>query len=456
MANQQAMQPFSKAWWCGLAIGTVVLTAVVAPRTTTFLMLLVLLLSLADQLLRPALPRRPARFEAVFVVLAAFAGWGLFSATWSLAPWHSLLKPAFLVLMLTAVWLALRGISTATRPVAHYLGEGALTAITIAYLLVAIEILTDQLITRSLFTTFPSLYANITKHVTVATDGSVLKISEANLNRRTTILIWLLWPAIILAIHDPNRYRRVVAYVSLGLGAAIIFFYGSHQTSQLALLGGLVAYGFANWFNRAAVLMAVTGIWSAAVLLAVPIALLVFHANLHQADWLFHSARHRVVIWGTAAEEVMRSPVIGIGADATRVAMRKAVSNTVQAKPKRDLGRFESGYANHAHNVYLQVWYELGAIGALLFLSIGLLTLQAIAKLQASAQPAAISMFVTTSLLIGFSYSMWQTWFISALGLAIALFAIALRKRSDQLQEVRDSNPLTEGAAASQSVGRKT
>jgi len=450
------MQPFSKAWWCGLAIGTVVLTAVVAPRTTTFLMLLVLLLSLADQLLRPALPRRPARFEAVFVALAAFAGWGLLSATWSLAPWHSLLKPAFLVLMLTAVWLALRGISTATRPVTHYLGEGALTAITIAYLLVAFEILTDQLITRSLLTAFPSLYANITKHVTVAADGSVLKISEANLNRRMTILVWLLWPAIMLAIHDPNRYRRVVAYVSLGFGAAIIFFYGSHQTSQLALLGGLVVYGFANWFNRAAVLMVVTGIWSAAVLLAVPIALLVFHANLHQANWLFHSARHRVVIWGTAAEEVMRSPVIGVGADATRVAMRKAVSNTVQAKSKRDLGRFESGYANHAHNVYLQVWYELGAIGALLFLSIGLLTLRAIAKLQASAQPAAISMFVTTSLLIGFSYSMWQTWFISALGLAIALFAIALRKRSDQLQEVRDTNPFTEGAAASQSVGRKT
>jgi len=450
------MQPFSKAWWCGLAIGTVALTAVVAPRTTTFLMLLVLLLSLADQLLRPALPRRPARFEAVFVAVAAFAGWGLLSATWSLAPWHSLLKPAFLVLMLTAVWLALRGISTATRPVAHYLVEGALTAITIAYILVAFEILTGQLITRSLLTAFPSLYSNITKHVTVAADGSVLKVSIANLNRRTAILIWLLWPAIMLAIHDPNRCRRVVAYVSLGLGAAVILFYGTHQTSQLALLGGLVAYGIASRFNRAAVLTAVTGLWTAVVMLAVPIALLVFHANLHQADWLFYSARHRVVIWGTAAEEVMRSPVIGIGADATRVAMRKAVSNPAQAKLKRDLGQFESGYANHTHNVYLQVWYELGAIGALLFLSIGLLTLRAIAKLQASAQPAAIAMFATTSLLIGFSYSMWQTWFMAALGLAITMFTIALRKRSDQLQGDRDSNPPAEGVAASQPVGRKT
>jgi O-antigen ligase len=104
----------------------------------------------------------------------------------------------------------------------------------------------------------------------------------------------------------------------------------------------------------------------------------------------------------------------------------------------------------------LQVWYELGAIGALLFLSIGLLTLRAIAKLQASAQPAAIAMFATTSLLIGFSYSMWQTWFMAALGLAITMFTIALRKRSDQLQGDRDSNPPAEGVAASQPVGRKT
>ncbi len=434
------MQPFSRAWWCGIATGTLVLTAVVGPRTTTVLMVLVLLAALADQFLRPALPRRPEKFEATFVAVAAFAVWGLLSVTWSHSPLHSLLKPTFLLLTLAAVWFVLRGISTATRQVAHYIGEGALTALTIAFLLVAFEILTRQLITRSILSAFPALYANITKHVTVAADGSVLKVSIANLNRRMAILIWFLWPAIMLAIHDPNRIRRVIAYVGLSFGAAVILLYGSHQTSQLALLGGLAAFGVASWFNRTAVLMAVAGLWSVAVLLAVPMALMVLNADLHKADWLFKSARHRVVIWGTAAEEVMHAPLIGIGADATRSAMHKAVTKARQAERTRDLGQFESGYATHAHNVYLQVWYELGAVGALLFLTIGLFTLRAIAKLQAGVQPAAIAMFVTTSLLIGFSYSIWQTWFISAFGLAVALFAVAIRKRSDQLGVTRESN----------------
>lgn len=434
------MQPFSKAWWCGIATGTLVLTAVIGPRTTTVIMVLVLLVALADQFLRPALPRRPEKCDAAFVAVAVFAVWGLLSATWSHSPLHSLLKPTFLLLTLAAVWFALRSISTATRPVAHYLGEGALTALTIAFLLVAFEILTRQLITRSILTALPALYANITKHVTVAADGSVIKVSEANLNRRMAVLIWFLWPAIMLAIYDPNRIRRVMAYACLSFGAAVILFYGSHQTSQIALLGGLAAFGVASWFNRTAVLTAVAGVWSAAVLLAVPVALMVLHADLHKADWLFHSARHRVVIWGTAAEEVIHSPLVGIGADATRSAMRKAVANARKAERTRDLGRFESGYADHAHNVYLQVWYELGAVGALLLLAIGLFTLRAIAKLQAGVQPAAIAMFVTTSLLIGFSYSIWQTWFISAFGLAITLLAVAIRKRSDQLGTNRELN----------------
>lgn len=452
MTKLQAMQPFSKAWWAGVAAGTLALIALIDPRTTSVLVVLVLLAALADQFLRPALPRRPEKFGAAFIAVAAFAVWAMVSAIWSHSPSHSLLKPAFLLLTLAAVWFAIRATSTATRPVAHYIGEGVLTGLLIAFVLVAFEILTRQLITRSLFTAFPSLYANITKHITLAADGSVQSVTIANLNRRMAVLIWFLWPAIMLAIHDPSRVRRLLAYASISFGAATILLYGSHQSSQVALLGGLVAFGIASWFNRTAVIGALAALWSAAVLLVVPISLMTLNADLHKANWLFYSAQHRVVIWGTAAEEVMRAPIIGIGADATRSAMKKAVSEAKAAEQARDFGKFDSGYANHAHNVYLQVWYELGAVGALLLLAVGLFVLRAIATLQAGVQPTAIAMFVTTSLLIGFSYSIWQTWFIAACGLSVAIFAVAIRKRSDQLGLTGEPIPSTADKMAAKTV----
>jgi len=402
---------------------------IIAPRIATFIMVLVLILAGLEQYARRGLPRYPATFEAAFLVVIAFAGWAMLSALWSPAPWHSLLKPVFMMLIAVAVWFALRTVSTASRPFAHYIGEGALTGIVVGYLLVCFEILTDQLITRTIMSAIPTTHENIAKHVTVDTHGTVTDVTNANLNRRMAILTWLLWPAIMLALHDPNSIRRSIALVMVIGGAGIILVFGSHQSSQIAILGGAVVYGLAS-INPPAMRIVLASVWTAAVVLALPIALMMSSANLHNADWLFKSARHRVVIWSTTAEESLKSPVLGVGADATRVAMHDAMK---RSKRDETLGRMMVGYANHAHNAYLQVWYELGAVGAALFLMIGLYAMRVIGRLETALQPSALALFVTTSLLIAFSYSIWQTWFIAALGFAIAAFAVAVRKRADQI-----------------------
>ncbi|MCH9809481.1 MAG: O-antigen ligase family protein [Alphaproteobacteria bacterium] len=423
------MHAFSREWWLGIVTGTLLIVTFVGPRTTTAIMLIVLLAALAERVVRPSLSRRPEFTNSLVLSIAAFAAWALVSAIWSPAPWNSLLKPVFLMLAATGVCFAIRSVSVASKAEAHYLGEGALTALIIGYLLVAIEILSDQIITRTILTAFPDLYANIQKHVTVAADGTVERVTVANLNRRMAFLVWLFWPMTLLLLNDPSKIRRWVAIAALGFGASVIIIFGSHQSSQIALAGGIVVFGIA-WLSQRATRVAIVGMWCAAVLLAVPMALLIFQTDLHKADWLFKSARHRVVIWGTAAEEVMTSPLIGVGADATKKAMKKSAPERRRNRhKKRDLGQFESGYANHAHNVYLQVWYELGALGALLFLAIGLMALRIISGLTESLRPAALAMFATTSLLIAFSYSIWQTWFISAFGLSLVIFAIAARKR---------------------------
>lgn len=423
------MHLFGRAWWTGIATGVILTTMIVAPRLATVIMLLVMLLAAAENVLRRDVPRTPSGVDLVFVAVLTFSAWAMLSAVWSPAPWHSVLKPIFTVLIVCTVWLALRTVNSASRPFAHYFGEGALTGIIVGYLLVCFEILSDQLITRTIMTAFPASHANLSKHVTVDLHGTVVKVTNANLNRRMAILTWLFWPAIMLALYDPNRFRRAIGLAVIIAGAGIILVFGTHQSSSIAILGGLIVYGLA-WVNLNLLRAAVTGGWAVAVLLAVPLALMAFQANFQNSDLLFKSARHRIVIWGTTAEEVLRAPVLGVGADATRKAMHKATAGSGR---KRDLGPFASGFANHAHNAYLQVWYELGAIGAALFLAIGLLTMKVIARLEAAVQPSAMALFVTTSLMIAFSYSIWQTWFMAALGLAVVVFGIAMRKRKDQI-----------------------
>src|SRR4029450_11808593 len=76
----------------------------------------------------------------------------------------------------------------------------------------------------------------------------------------------------------------------------------------------------------------------------------------------------------------------------------------------------------HSHNGYLQTWYEAGAVGATLLLAFGLLVLRSLAAAPTGAQPYLYASFVACALMGGSSFSLWQPWFMAALGLA-AVFA---------------------------------
>ena len=76
----------------------------------------------------------------------------------------------------------------------------------------------------------------------------------------------------------------------------------------------------------------------------------------------------------------------------------------------------------HSHNGYLQTWYEAGAVGAAILLVIGLVVLGSLAGAPAGVQPYLYATFVACALMGGSSFSLWQPWFMAALGLA-AVFA---------------------------------
>jgi O-antigen ligase len=197
----------------------------------------------------------------------------------------------------------------------------------------------------------------------------------------------------------------------------------THQSSQLALVIGAVTLIVATWSRRVAAGTLVAG-WLAASMLMVPAAIAAHGLELQRAPWLFNSARHRVVIWNYTAEEVLKRPLIGVGADATGVLhegriQRGEVRSTTDALP--------IGTARHAHNAYLQIWYELGLIGALLLAGLGLLLVRLAMGLAGSAAPLALASFATVAGMLATSYGLWQPWLLAGLALAALMLAAAAR-----------------------------
>ncbi|MGQ0673503.1 MAG: O-antigen ligase family protein, partial [Hyphomicrobium sp.] len=197
-----------------------------------------------------------------------------------------------------------------------------------------------------------------------------------------------------------------------------------HESSMVALIIGLVVFWFAyltaKWASRG-----VLAAWVFACIAVLPLSLAAHRAELHKVPWLHHSLQHRIVIWNTTAEETLKAPLLGIGAYMTYVLMPER--NKTAA---RDEGvEYKRTFSRHAHNVYLQTWFELGAVGALLLMTAGAALLSGIGGLPVAVRPFALATFATAATMMSSSYGMWQTWYLALFALAAVALAVGVRAR---------------------------
>ena len=149
------------------------------------------------------------------------------------------------------------------------------------------------------------------------------------------------------------------------------------------------------------------------------------------------SALHRLYIWNFAAEHIARRPVLGWGLDASRrmpggdervVAWRcDADGQPIGAHPRVD----GTLMPLHPHNAILQLWLELGGIGALIgCATLGLILFRAFAaaawRHRAAQAGFAAAWFGGMSVAL-VSFGIWQEWFLSALFIAAGVAALAAR-----------------------------
>ena len=312
VATLNNVRPHTRRGMLALFFLTPVVISAVPRLTWLFLPLIALALSV------PVLRRRGEwrqlfQPNTAFIAVLLVAIYVFLNATWA-ADQSAAFGAAALLLGLALFTLAA---STAIAESDElHLRRAALAFTAGAFfgaLFVLFELLTKGLITRAVMNAIPLLQPDSAKHVKFS-NGEVTKIKFSEFNRNVAIVMFNLWPGLLVLRTIEDGTRRAVLTGLFLLAVAVPVIISKHDLSQVALIVSSLIFILA-WTWRRMVIRALAVLWCAAFILVLPVNFLAYKADLHLAPWLPTSARARVIIWEYTSERVLDNPWLGIGAD---------------------------------------------------------------------------------------------------------------------------------------------
>ncbi len=357
---------------------------------------------------------------ALFAVATAYL---FVNASWSLDPSRALGKAAWFGLVAAMSIGAWRALASWPKPQIGMAAAAFLAGLFAIVVFLLVETLTDRFLTVSLYNLVPVTRPESIKGLVVK-NGEIVRIAAFGLNHNVAVMLLALWPAILCIVTKfagPTRWIGVAALLLATVTAVLL---SEHDSSKAGLILSVLAFAAALawpiWTQRA-----VWAGWCLAFVLVVPLTTLAYKAELHHADWLDYSAKARVVLWAYTAEQIPAAPILGIGASSTRKMDldRQERLEAIEAKPKG--ATLDRRAGAHAHNAFLQTWYELGAVGVILFMAAGAAVIGSVGRLPRPTQSYILAHVAAFLTVVAFGWGMWQSWLMALAGLASLYAALA-------------------------------
>lgn len=235
------------------------------------------------------------------------------------------------------------------------------------------------------------------------------------LNKPVLCFVVLYWPLWLLSEGTPRR-GLIMAALAVIMAAAV--FKSVSGAAMLALICGALVFGLARLAPRVTWALVMTGLFAALALAplkgemahrAIPGWALDRLQSLH--------ARDRVEIWQSFGEIVHLRPLAGIGFG---VSPKMGDAHEALLVPPDHRVLLAVG---HPHDMFLQIWSELGALGALLaavavaWLGRALLHLRRREEL-----PPALAAIAAIIVIAQVGHGAWQGWWLAILGAAAIWF----------------------------------
>jgi O-antigen ligase len=210
-----------------------------------------------------------------------------------------------------------------------------------------------------------------------------------------------------------QRFATPFAGVLAPVAVWALSLLGESETVAVALPAALVAYLVAIRFPRGAA----TTVFAAFIVLLVGAPVLypiLFDVLAPMADTVGKVFMVRAEIWDATARFAQEAPVFGHGMQATSMAGPMDIA--------RKYYPFDE--VPHPHNGFLQLWTDIGGIGAaamaLLLAGLGL----AVRSVAADRVPHILAATVVAGLAFATTYNLWAAWWLGLLGITAA-YAIA-------------------------------
>ena len=236
------------------------------------------------------------------------------------------------------------------------------------------------------------------------------------LNRSSLTLLVVMIPLLAMAARrGVGAPTRITAGLAAALACAAVLRSDS-GAAVVGLLAAVLAYALARLRPAAALWVSVAGL--AAAFALAPVAgdglARVVPARVHERLAEAHSGA-RVEIWQSFGASIRAQPWCGAGFGASA---RLADTSVVERVALDSRPLLASG---HPHNAAIQVWAELGAVGAGLALLVLLLCLRALWPLPAPELAPALALFAAAAAVSLVGHGAWQGWWVAALAAALVL-----------------------------------
>lgn len=351
----------------------------------------------------PPWPRAGAVLAA-----GALGCWGIVSAAWALEPARALATGASLAGMALLAGAASAAIAAA--------GEAARRRLV---LLLAF-----------------GLVAGLGLAAADALTGNAIRAAVRGLREAPPTLAFGLKPAAsVMALLLPLAVALpwpVLPRLLLLLGGAAVLVALPGDTAKIAAVMGLAVAGATTVAPR--LVPRAVGAGLAGIVLVMPA--LVSTVPSLPVERLPPSALHRMLIWDFAATRIAERPILGWGLEASREVPggRDPVAAEALDRMRVTDPAMRAWFATprvqvlplHPHNGALQVWLELGAVGALL--AALLAWMLGIAAARAPCPAAAAGALASAGVTAMLSFGAWQAWWVAAMLLAVVAAAALPRE----------------------------
>ena len=402
----------------------------VSPRTIAFTIPVLALGMLVSSWTRDDLAKVFRLNAPGWAPFAALAGFALVSTLWSAKPLTTIVAPLWLVFYLAISLLVMELVQREPRRNAFHLAEGLWLGMFVGLSYLLVEVLSNQAVKIFLYNALHVPKSWLRPAGAFSWEGNrLVGIMPMDLTRSIVPVTLLMWSA-LLALRT-TAPRQAVKFWSLAfyvLAVAVIAV-SDHETSKAAIIVSTIVFLLACWRSEWTRLLLQAGV-VIACFGVVPVSLALHRFGLQTAPWIQESFQHRVALWNYLAESIAARPLFG------RAAGMMYELRSIEG-PVLD-GKFDVQLP-HAHSVFLQAWFELGVIGAVLLAIACVMMVRRIAQISGDYAPYGYATFAAAMTVGAASYGVWQPWFLGTFGLCASCYILALRVNVREGREIEQT-----------------